>query len=250
MVNNNVEVKYYIKDKNGNKVYITVSNEEGLLKRIEENKMIINNHYLMKIDDENHIFKYQGEINNEDEVNEDEFNDDEEIMFYLKPEKAFIYITNEKKTDVKYYKEEVPKSNLSSILNNIKSNKDLISKAKLNTNKKTTTTSSKPRKTNQPRKTSVNGRIKRDEILNININDEDSELVRIIKEIVNNNHITLNFIYSKHKKEDESDAYNKFYGLISRSEMSWNIFKSWLAMFDLGFEIRIFSLHSKDKNKK
>jgi len=118
---------------------------------------------------------------------------------------------------------------LNSLLSNIRSMEVApSSKTKNTSNSKI---SVKKVSTKEKRKLENNKRIKRDEVLNFTIFNEDDPMVRIIKEKINSISLTMSDIYSA--VESDSVGYNLFYGLSTRPNMTWKTFEIWCNILEV-----------------
>jgi hypothetical protein len=85
--------------------------------------------------------------------------------------------------------------------------------------------------TKEKRKLNNARRIKRDEIINLTIFDDDDLMVRILKEKLNSSSLTMADIYEA-LGNDERQGYNLFYGLSTRPNMTWKTFEIWCDILD------------------
>jgi hypothetical protein len=70
----------------------------------------------------------------------------------------------------------------------------------------------------------------RDDILFLEVKLEDSDMVRLIKEKLNERKITLDYIY---KIEGNANGYNLFYGLQTRNNLRWDAFLKWCDILEV-----------------
>jgi len=71
--------------------------------------------------------------------------------------------------------------------------------------------------------------------LNYSINEDDSKIVKMIKEIVNSSNLSMEDIYDKIK--DKSKAYNLIYGLRTRKSLKMDIVERWAEILDMEVEV-------------
>jgi hypothetical protein len=100
-------------------------------------------------------------------------------------------------------------------------------------NKKKKVTTKKTAK--EKRKLENDRRIKRNEIIKLRIRDDDNLLVQTIKNEINESEVTMNDIYSYFS----SAGYNMFYGLSTRSTITWEIFEKWCEFLGIEPEINL-----------
>jgi len=100
-----------------------------------------------------------------------------------------------------------------------------------NSNNKNNKVAVKKISNKEKRKLENNKRIKRDEILNFTIFNEDDPMVRIIKEKINSISLTMADIYNA--VETDSVGYNLFYGLSTRPNMTWKTFEIWCNILEV-----------------
>ena len=79
----------------------------------------------------------------------------------------------------------------------------------------------------------------KDSKINLEIEDEDGRLVRIIKEKLNNGNYTLSDVYDFYVSIGyiKNDAWNLYYGLKTRHTMKWESFEAWCLFFNETVEL-------------
>lgn len=82
-------------------------------------------------------------------------------------------------------------------------------------------------------KVAKKGRQVKDEPLSYEIDDNDPELVRILKGLINDYHPKKSEVYAKFGR---SEGYNMIYSL-KRNQLSWDRFSKWLEVMNL--EVRL-----------
>lgn len=148
------------------------------------------------------------------------------VGLYLKDNGVFTTVG---KSDIS--KDCIVKKNENS-LNSLLLNIRQMSSA--NTNKTTNNpnkVSVKKTTTKEKRKLENNKRIKRDEVLNFAIFNDDDPMVRIIKEKINSISLTMADIYNV--VDNDSIGYNLFYGLSTRPNMTWKTFEIWCNILEV-----------------
>jgi len=146
---------------------------------------------------------------------------------YLKENGVFTTVGKSDLTE----KDIVKKNNnesLSSLLSNIKKMEPSTNNKNNNSSKISVKKSSTIK---EKRKLENNKRIKRDEVLNFTIFNDDDPMVRIIKEKINSISLTMADIYDA--VESDSVGYNLFYGLSTRPNMTWKTFEIWCDILEV-----------------
>lgn len=121
---------------------------------------------------------------------------------------------------------------LGSILNNIKKMSTVRNDIKKSSTKSSSSKSKRDSSASR-KKLPAGKRTRRDDILNMTINENDNLLVKLIKEAINSSNITMNDIY----KEHDADGYNLFYGLSTRNNLQWESFEKWCAILDMEYDV-------------
>lgn len=76
-----------------------------------------------------------------------------------------------------------------------------------------------------------------EKVIHMDINEDDSYLVKVLKDIVNNANITNVELYDK---VGQHRGYNMLYGLSKRSNgITWESLEQWLNVLDLSIEITV-----------
>jgi len=200
---------------------------------------------LILIDGEE-IYTYNGELDNVTEDNIDELEGDNGLYYITKMNEYSVIgspIGLLKDCDIEISEIEVdekPKENKNNSEINI-DKEDLFNKImQMDTIREPEKfekepTTEKPKKEKKRLKDSNKFRIKRDDKLEFEINSEDDLMVRTVKELVNSSNITMGDLYDKIPSQNK--AYNLFYGLSTRSTMTWQIFETWMNLLDKNCEI-------------
>ena len=203
MVNN------YIKDKNGN--FIIYS---GKFNKHKMSQMIVNNAYKLK--NKIYIFRGEGDISlkNTDKL-------ENGLYYYIEDMEIKLFKSGKES----YNEEDVIQTSTK-----LKVDSDIIEEIskKGNELKKIIDDKNKEKKSNKrkakpKRKLENQKRNKRDEIIYLGIREDDNLLVRTIKNEINSKKITMNDIYEYSPK----CGYNMFYGISTRSTITWEIFEKW-----------------------
>jgi len=148
------------------------------------------------------------------------------VGLYLKSDGTFITVGKSEITKDDIVKKSGTDS-LSSLLSNIRKMDSTTTNSKTSSKVSVKKTSS----TKEKRKLENNKRIKRDEVLNFTIFNEDDPMVRIIKEKINSITLTMADIYDI--VDSDSIGYNLFYGLSTRPNMTWKTFEIWCNILDV-----------------
>ena len=85
------------------------------------------------------------------------------------------------------------------------------------------------------RKSSELDKEKNSEVLVYDIEDENDDIVRLIKETVNEKEITYAYIYSRCSSNNE--GYNLIYGLRTRNSISFSSANKWANILDMELQI-------------
>jgi hypothetical protein len=83
------------------------------------------------------------------------------------------------------------------------------------------------------------------EPIHYKINDEDDEVVRLLKSIINEEQITMQDIYDHF--DDNNSGYNLFYGLLQRNSLAFTSVKKWAEV--LGKEVIVKFVDIEDKKE-
>jgi len=197
--------------------------------------------YVM-ITNETNLREFLGEIPEAPKLNEAYIHDDIIYAFrgkYDEDTNAGIYIEDGDFVIVEYTEgEEVTMddvvdkelSNVDSLFNNIGKMADQKKKS----GKKTTKSSSSKTK---PKRRKTNKRISKDEVILMELYPEDDDMVRLLKETINDEGITMQDIYDKFS--DDSNGYNLYYGLTTRSTISYKSIVKWCEVLNKEFNMSI-----------
>jgi len=149
------------------------------------------------------------------------------VGLYLKDDGRFITVGKSTITEDDIVKKDEG-TNLNSILSNIRKMETVSKKTSTNSGKISVKKSSISK---EKRKLDNKKRIKREEVLNFAIYNDDDPMVRIIKEKINSISLTMADIYEA--VETDSIGYNLFYGLSTRPNMTWKTFEIWCNILNV-----------------
>jgi len=149
---------------------------------------------------------------------------------YLKDDGTFVTVGKSGLSKDDIVKKET--NSISSLLSSIRK-MDIPNSGNKNANK----VSVKKTSNKEKRKLENNKRIKRDEVLNFSIFQDDDPMVRIIKEKINSISLTMSDIYEA--VESDSVGYNLFYGLSTRPNMTWKTFEIWCRILEVEPDLTI-----------